>query len=501
MLYQASVFGAGPLPPNIGSMSVPPISDPARVSSDFLRGARPLVACVVIAAACAVALAAADDNASAARAAQDLGQTRGSILDRSGTRLAWTTVVHGKARLVEGDGDLPTAVGYRGPDGRWHGLERQYNAALSASRARRDWKSFFLNLRGQSVRGGTVETTLDARVQRAAATALGSARGAVVAIDPRTGAVRAMVSTPACVSADLSTKAGFARCTSNPSRPLLRRATDLLLPPGSAFKIVTLSAAIDTGTFHLKSVFSGADAFGPSPYFDNTTYPSNVTRTDLTQLTLAQALAFSDNFTFAHIGLTLGGPTLLRYAHRFYVGRKIPFVYPVRPSVVADGQARPGPSEVARSSFGAPTDRVTPMQMALIASAVANRGVVMAPHLVERVEDAAGRPSFAYRVHSLSRVMSAGSAREVTRGMEFVVQHGSGFKAQIKGLAVAGKTGTAASGAYFPHAWFISFAPADHPIIAVAVLREFSGEGFKYAAPVARKVMIAALQEAGFHVR
>jgi peptidoglycan glycosyltransferase len=140
------------------------------------------------------------------------------------------------------------------------------------------------------------------------------------------------------------------------------------------------------------------------------------------------------------------------------------------------------------------------MQMALIASAVANGGSLMAPYLVREVDDASGRPLFTYHPHDLSRVMSPTSAKEVTRGMEFVVQHGSGFKAQIKGVDVAGKTGTAASGAYFPHAWFISFAPAEHPVIAVAVLREFSGEGFKYAAPIARKVMVAALQEAGFHV-
>lgn len=476
------------------------MTNSAPPSQDFLQAARPLVACVAIAAACAVGLAAADNQAASARAAQELGQTRGSIVDSQGTPLAWTVVLHGKPVLRERSSDLASAIGFQGPHGRWHGLERRYNSALSGSRAQHDWKTFFLNLRGQSVRGDTIRTTLDERLQRVAAAALGTARGAVVAMDPRTGAVLALVSTPACSSAELATRHGYARCASDPKRPLLRRATDLLLPPGSAFKIVTLSTAIDTGTFTLKSVFSGADAFGPSPYFDNTTYPSNVTRTDLTQLTLAQALAFSDNFTFAHIGLTLGGPTLLRYAHRFYVGRNIPFVYPVARSVIADGKSRPGLSEVARSSFGAPTDQVTPMQMALIASTVANRGVLMAPHLVQRVEDASGRPTFTYRIHALSRVMSAASAGQVTKGMEFVVQHGSGFKAQIRGIPVAGKTGTAASGAYFPHAWFISFAPANHPIVAVAVLREFSGEGFKFAAPIARKVMVAALQEAGFHV-
>jgi peptidoglycan glycosyltransferase len=445
-------------------------------------------------------LGAADNQAAAARAAQDLGRTRGSIVDRDGAPLAWTEVWRGKPVLVERSDGLTTAIGYQGPGGRWYGLERTYDKALSASRARNDWKTFFLNLRGQSARGSTVQTTLDAHLQEVSEAALGRARGAVVAIEPQTGAVRALVSSPSCSQSQLASPTGYAACASNPARPLLRRATSILLPPGSAFKIVTLSAAIDSGIFSLKSTFSGADAFGPSPYFDNTTYPSNVTRTDLTQLTLAQALAFSDNFTFAHVGLTLGARRLLAYAHRFMVGRRIPFDYPVAQSSVADGNSRPSLSELAKSSFGAPTDKVTPMQMALIVSAVANGGTLMAPHLVQRVVAANGSVQQTYRVHSLGRVMSARSAQQVTTGMEFVVQHGSGFKAQIKGVGVAGKTGTAASGGYFPHAWFIAFAPAAHPVIAVAVLHEFSGEGFKFAAPIARKVLVAGLQERGFHV-
>ena len=247
-------------------------------------------------------------------------------------------------------------------------------------------------------------------------------------------------------------------------------------------------------------LFSGADVWGPSPYFDNTTYPSNVSRSDLTQLTLLQALAFSDNFTFAHIGLTLGAPTLLKYAHRFYIGKSIPFVYPVKVSRIANGKDRPSLSELAQSAFGAEVDQVTPMQMALIVSTVANGGVMMAPHLVQDLETPAGKVRDRFPVHVLSNVMSRSAAANVMTGMAFVVNHGSGYLAQISGVQAAGKTGTAASGGYFPHAWFISFAPARHPVIAVAVLHEFSGEGFKYAAPIARKVLVAGLQEAGYHV-
>lgn len=476
------------------------MADPPIISAHSLRAVRPLVACLIIAAAAALALAAADNGAAAARAAQDLGRTRGSIVDRSGVPLAWTQVMDGKTVLAEREPDLTTAVGYRGPHGAWEGLERTYNPVLTAAHARHDWRTFFLNLRGMAARGGTVRTTLDARLQRVAARALGSARGAVVAIQPRTGAVLALVSSPSCAASELATPSGYRACASDPHKPLLRRSTSILLPPGSAFKIVTLSAAIDTHTFNLNSTFSGVSAFGPSPYFDNTTYPSNVTRSDLTQLTLAQALAFSDNFTFAHVGLTLGASRLLSYAHRFYIGRQIPFAYPVARSRIAGGSAAPSQAQVARSAFGAPDDRVTPLQMAMIASAVADRGTLMAPHMIADIEDTSGHVQSVFRNHSLGRVMGPASAAEVTRGMEFVVQHGSGFKAQISGIGVAGKTGTAASGGSLPHAWFISFAPANNPVVAVAVLREFSGEGFKYAAPIARKVLIAALREAGFHV-
>jgi peptidoglycan glycosyltransferase len=313
--------------------------------------------------------------------------------------------------------------------------------------------------------------------------------------------VLVLVSKPYCAPGALERSQVLSRCRRDPAEPLTDRVTQLTVPPGSAFKIVTLSAALDTRTFSLGSEFSGADVFGPSPYFDNVTYPSNVTRSDLTTLTLAQALAFSDNFTFAHIGLTLGASTFLRYAHRFLLGRHIPFELPVKPSVVAAGKARPSRSALAQSSFGAATDRVTPLQMALIASAVANHGTLMTPHLLRELRSPGGVVQFRYAPRVLGHVMSSRAARDASDAMVFVVDHGSGYRAQIAGVKVAGKTGTAASGGSHPHAWFIAFAPAAHPVIAVAVLHEFSGEGFEFAAPIARAVMVAALQEHGYRVR
>lgn len=462
--------------------------------------ARPLLLSLSLAVVVFVALALGDSLASGAQARESLGLTRGPILDRLGRPLAFTQNVGGTGRRVYTVPDLATILGYRDARGNWHGLERKYSALLDSTRARRDWRTFFLHLRGQSVQGGRLRLTIDRPLQEAADAALGPHMGAVVVLQPQSGAVLAMVTRPYCPPAALATGAGYDRCLHDPSQPLLNRPTRLLLPPGSSFKIVTLTAALDTQRFNLSTVFSGADIFGPSPYFDNSTYPSNITRSDLTQLTLRQALAFSDNFTFAHIGLTLGSPTLLQYAHRYYIGRHIPFDFPVAVSSVANGNPHPTISELAQSSFGATVDHVSPLQMALIAETVANGGVMMAPHLVLDRETSTGRVLQRYHNHVLSRVMSRRAAQEVTAGMIFVVDHGSGFPAQIAGMKVAGKTGTAESGTSHAHAWFITFAPARHPVVAVAVLREFSGEGFQYAAPVARNVLVAALREWGYKV-
>lgn len=483
-----------------------PLVEPQSYPSPTTLSTRPPIAsplAIAVAAAFIVFIAVvfADVAATSAAGRESLGLTRGAIVDRSGHPLAYTALVANQAQRLITLPDLAPIVGYQGPNDRWYGLESAYSGVLENSAAQRDWRSFFLHLSGRSVAGGRVRLTIDRSLQQAADTALGPHRGAVVALDPATGAVLAMVTKPYCTPATLRTVSGLDGCRRNPGQPLLDRATQRLVAPGSAFKIVTLTAALATHRFSLQSVFSGADIFGPSPYFNSVEYPSNITRSDLSELTLAQALAFSDNFTFAHIGLTLGAPTWLTYAHRYLLGRRIPFDRPVAESVAAYGMSHPTASVLARSSFGARPDKVTPLQMALITATVANGGVMMAPHLVADTETAGGRVLTRFRVHALAHVMSRAAAREVAAGMTFVVDHGSGFPAQIAGIKVAGKTGTAADNGNQPHAWFIAFAPVQHPVVAVAVLREYAGEGFKYAAPVARQVLVAALRERGYKVR
>jgi peptidoglycan glycosyltransferase len=457
-----------------------------------------LISAVCVAFILFIAAVHAGNVAAAARVREAVGATRGQFVDRLGRPIALSTADGVRRYRLPG---LAPSVGYRDPDGAWHGLEARYNRVLSAVQAQSDWRTFFLHLTGRSAVGGAVHLTLDSKVQTAAYNAMGGVRGAVIALDPTTGAVLADVSSPSCAQSRLSATAGYSDCARGTSTPLLDRTTELLASPGSSFKTVTLTAAIDSGRFTLNSLFSGADVLGPSPYFDNLEYPSNITRSDITVLTLAQALAFSDNFTFAHVALTLGPSTWLKYALAYGLDRPIPFTLPVKASTVENGKRVLSAAELARSSFGAEDDRVTPLQMAVIAATIANGGVTMAPHLVSSVTNAGGTTTWAYLPHRIRRVMSARSAAQVAQGMKFVVDHGSGFNAAIHGIAVAGKTGTAASGGDKPNAWFVAFAPIKHPVVAVAVLHQFSGEGFEYAAPIARKVLIAALQERGYHVR
>lgn len=461
----------------------------------------PLLASLVCAIVVFIGFAHVDDAAQRARWLEVSGQARGPIVDEAGRPLAFTVPSsHGAARRHALPGLAPV-LGYRTPASTWSGLEGTFSSFLDATGARRGWRHYAGYLLGRDAAGDTVHLTLSRRIQSVASTALGKAMGAVVALDPRTGGVLALVSNPSCSPSTLQHAPGYAACAASPAAPLVNRAVARTFAPGSDFKIVTLTAALDSGRFHLSDRFSGADVFGPSPYFDNSVYASNITRDDLHVLSLSQALAFSDNFTFAHIGLTLGSSILLRYAHRYHIGRRIPFELPVAVSSIAEGEPKPSRSVLAQSAFGAETDRVTPLQMALVAATVANHGVMVAPHLLGSITAPGGKTVRRVPPVSLGRVMKKSTAAQITTAMSFVVNHGSGFKAQIAGIQVAGKTGTAASGGAKPNAWFICFAPAAHPVVAVAVLHQFSGEGFEYAAPIARKVLIAALNERGFKLK
>ncbi len=356
---------------------------------------------------------------------------------------------------------------------------------------------------GRKPQGGSILLTLSAAAQKAAWTGLAGKRGAVVALDPRTGAVLALASAPSYDPAQLSShdpaaiRKAYTGYLADPAMPMLDRALNATYPPGSTFKVITSAAALAAGY--------QPDTKIPSPTVLSLPQTTNKLTNfggercgDGTSSTLADAFRISCNTAFGGLGLRLGSGALRKTAEAFGIGdTTLRLPGRVSPSVFPDTLS---PPQVAQSAIGQYDVRVTPLQMALVAAGVANGGDIMSPYLVREVQapdlsrlDVA-TPSL-YR-HAIDRAV----ADRLRTMMQLVVTSGTGTAAQIPGVAVAGKTGTAQHAVgQPPDAWFIGFAPADNPQVAVAVLVENGGSlgsdatGGKVAAPIARDVMRAVL--------
>ncbi len=421
----------------------------------------------------------------------DILADNGSVLARS-VRASEGTYI----RTYPLGAEFAHAVGYSYvyPDLGQTGIERFRNAELNGQTGR-NLQSVLEQLQGKRPRGDDVFTTLDPSAQRVAISALGGHRGAVVALEPRTGAVQVMASTPSFDPNSLgSTSADASLAADVTGRPLVNRATQFGYAPGSTFKIVTATAAIDSGAFTPESALSGRNRVVisgvPLQNDDNESYGA---------ITLTEALAKSVNTVWAQVAERLGKRTMARYMDRFGFDRKPELDYPSEqmsasgPYLGSHLLAPTSPLvDVGRMGIGQDKLEVVPLQMAEVAAAVANRGRLMVPHLTERIVDGEGRTvtRIAPRVQSV--VMRPATARAVTSMMEAVVNEGTGTEAQIPGIQVAGKTGTAETqiGAAINNVWFIAFAPAADPRVAVAVtLQGVPGQGAAFAAPVARVVM------------
>lgn len=443
---------------------------------------------------------------------------RGSILAADGrTVLAASRKSSGQLRYQRRYPQGPLYAGVTGYYSVIYGrseLEHAENDFLAGDAPQLLPQTLVDQILGRPKRGATVITTIDPVLQEAAAQALGDLPGGVVAIDPRTGYVRAIVANPTYDPNRLSSqdpaevRKAWRQLTSAPDHPLVSRAIDDIFPPGSTFKLVTASAALQNG-------------YGPDSQWDNPRV-LDLPQTTATlenfggehclggapKITLAQALQVSCNVVFGEIGLTLGADKLAAQARAYGFGpdaatRSVPFDIPFQTGVFPDPSyfADRLPA-VALSAIGQDNVAANPLQMALVASAIANGGVEMRPRLVTEIRDPSGRVIESYQPEEWGQPISAASAAELTRMMVDVVRAGTGTAAQITGVAVAGKTGTAQHGeGLAPHAWFVSFAPAEDPRIAVAVLVLDGGSlgsdatGGRVAAPIAKAVMEAALSE------
>jgi peptidoglycan glycosyltransferase len=399
------------------------------------------------------------------------------------------------------------AVGYSTIGRSRTGLELSLNDFLTASNANLSTiiDTTLDKLRGIPREGNDVVTTIDLAAQRAAEQGLGDQCGAAVALEPATGRVLALYSSPSfdpnLVESDFdSIEAITAPC--RPAAPLLDRATAGRFVPGSTFKIVTAAAAIDTGAYTPESEFDDpgyCTLFGRRVF----NYSDQGTPSGFGRVTLAQAVENSINSVFCNIGKELGADTVLEYAQRFGFYERPPIELPSE-EVLISGLYRNGrlfdpedPNQVdpGRLAFGQERLVVTPLQMALVAAGVANGGVLMEPRLVERIVAPDGNVIQRYDEQEWMRAVEPATAADLTAMMVQAVESGTGVAAQIPGISVAGKTGTAETGVTGRNnTWFIAFAPAGRPEVAVAVaLSDQAGTGGATAAPIARAIIEAAL--------
>jgi penicillin-binding protein A len=425
---------------------------------------------------------------------------RGPILAADGTLLAHSvrnpegiyerTYPHGKL--------FANAVGYSYIDPGDSGIERYRDGQLDGLNSESNLQAILNQLQGRKPGGDEVVTSLDPSAQRVAEAALGEHSGAVLALDPRTGAVEVMASNPSYDPNAMRSRQGYERLFNDPTDPLVNRTVQNGYAPGSTFKIVTATAAIDSGEYTPSSTVSGRnDVIISGVPLQNDNDAS------FGELTLTYALAHSVNTVWAQVAEHVGKRTLARYMNRFGFDRKPKLDYP------QDEMSASGPYlgehlisplspivDVGRMGIGQDKLEATPLQMAEVAAAVANAGKLMMPHLASRVVDAEGQTVETITPKVQSVVMKPSTAAAVRSMMEAVVNEGTGEAARIPGIQVAGKTGTAQTqiGTAINNVWFVAFAPADNPTVAIAVtLKGVPGQGATFAAPVARQVMEALL--------
>ncbi len=378
------------------------------------------------------------------------------------------------------------------------GLERERNEQLTGERA--ELTSIVDQLRGRQRVGDSVITNLDPEGQRVALQALQGRKGSVVAIEPATGKVRVMVSTPGYDPNRLDDKGVFERLSSDDANsPLVNRATQAGYAPGSTFKVVTAAAALDSGEFTPSSMVSGK-----SPIVVSGAPLQNFSNQQFGMIPLTTALTNSVNTVWAQVAERLGRKRMSEYMTRFGFGSDPPMDYPdgqMRESGIFDAdkgdwiEPASGRVDIGRVGIGQERLNVTPLQMATVAATVANAGVRMEPHLTDRIVDLDGRTVERIEPKEAERVIDPESAGQLTQMMSNVVREGTGVGAALEGVEVAGKTGTAELNIEqrINQPWFIGFAPLNAPKIAIAVTLErvqgAQSQGGAVAAPIAKLVL------------
>jgi peptidoglycan glycosyltransferase len=447
------------------------------------------------------------------RILDQLARDRGPILV-DGTPIAYSEPVDDKykyQRKYGSDNLDPRAyaaiTGYYSVVSGASGMERAVGDYLSGDSDALFYDKVGSFFTGEQPRGAAVELTIDPKVQKAAVDGLGNQNGAAVAINPKTGKILALASTPGWNPNDLAShdtdkaRSAFENLESADGKPAYNRAIGgNLYPPGSTFKVIDAAAALESGDYTPDTELNGPASLDlpQTTATIGNSHPGACRNGG--KPTLAQSLAESCNTSFASLGMDLGEDKIRKQAEKFGFGEDLDIPLKVTPSSFPEGL---NPPQLAQSAIGQYEVRTTPMQMAMVTASIANGGKMMKPQLVDRVLNANTlEPIEETRPKQLSRPISGKTAEQLTTMMEGVVTDGTASVAKMGDTKVAAKTGTAqhAAGAA-PHAWFISFAPADDPQIAVAVVVENGGNagneayGATVAGPIAKNMMEAVVEK------
>lgn len=419
---------------------------------------------------------------------------RGAIITSDGVTLAESVPTEdGTFERVYPQGSFAAhTVGYMSTRFGATGVESSMNETLTGHADYSNWQNALYSLAGVSVPGSSVVLTINSQMQSACENALAGYTGAIVVLDPSTGAVLAKASSPTYSYGDLENIIEGGQT----GGPLVDRATQALYAPGSSFKVITLSAALDTGTASLDDVYS-AQAEMEVGGGRITNFANN----DYGDLPLREALAMSSNTAFAQVGVQLGAENLVNYAQAFGYGTSPGLDFTSTASLMPVPQEMTE-WELAWASCGQPVGQhespagpqMTVMQNAMVAAAIANNGIVMNPYVVDHVLSPEGATVSTTQPRSLGQAISVETAKLVKEAMLGVVDHGTGYLAQVEGTRVAGKTGTAEMGGDNVNALFIGFAPYDNPTLVISVCIEGNGEAVNgVATAIAGEVLATCL--------
>ena len=425
---------------------------------------------------------------------------RGSIITADGLTLAESIQqADGTYARSYPNGNLAAhVVGYYSQQYGTMGIENTQNDTLTGSKDYSSWQNALNSLAGISEPGNSVQLTIDSRIQRAAEQALAGRVGAIVALDPRSGAVLAWASAPTFDNTNIQAAIEAANASGGADTSMYDRATLALYTPGSTFKVLTLASALENGLATLDTTYDspGRMEIGGADVV-------SIGERGHGKISLAKAFALSSNTVFGQVADGLGAEKLVATARAFGYGQQLGLDFTTAASVM------PNPEEMTEWELAwagagqpvgqghTPGPQATVMQNALMAATIANNGIAMNPYVVSQILAPDGTVLKTTHGRSLGQAVSSGTAEQVKQAMLDVVQNGTGSAAAIAGVKVAGKTGTAETNNANANSTFVGFAPYDTPTVAIAVVLEQNAKGEESAAAIGGQVLRAALATQG----